>query len=171
MFPILEQTSAQVIGLDLSPEMLTQAEERLAPRFRDRYTLQHADLTDYVFAHKARLIVSNFTLQFLPLEQRLSLLQKVYQALEPGGIFLMSEKLLFANEAENELLVDLHHTFKAAQGYSKMEIAGKREAIENVLLPETKDTHLARLHALGFQTPSCWYQCFNFSSFLAVKGE
>jgi len=171
MFPILEQTSAQVIGVDLSPEMLTQAEERLAPRFPERYTLQNADLTDYVFTHKARLIVSNFTLQFLPLEQRLSLLQNVYNTLEPGGIFLMSEKLLAANEAENELLVDLHHTFKAAQGYSKMEIAGKREAIENVLIPETKETHLTRLQALGFQTPACWYQCFNFNSFLAVKGE
>jgi len=169
MFPVLKNSAAQVIGVDLSAEMLKQAEVRLGPIFSGRYSLKQANLENFKFDTKARLIVSNFTLQFLPLEQRLSLLERIYEALDPGGIFLMSEKLLTESESENALLVDLHHTFKSTQGYSEMEISRKRDAIENVLIPETKETHLTRLQNIGFSNPTCWYQCFNFSSFLAMK--
>jgi len=171
MFPILAQTDAQVVGVDLSADMLAQAAERLAPVYAGRYTLQQADLASYRFAQPAQLIVSNFTLQFLPLEQRLGLLRRAYEALLPGGILLISEKFRFPNTPEQELLTDLHHTFKASQGYSAMEIARKRDAIDQVLVPESVATHLDRLRSLGFAHPVCWYQCFTFGSFLAVKGD
>ena len=169
MYPVLEQTKAQVVGVDLSDEMLAQAEVKLSPSFAGRYTLTQGDLAEYQFTHSTRLVVSNFTLQFLPLEYRLSLLKRVYEALEPGGVLLLSEKFVAAGSTENELLVELHHTFKSAQGYSEMEIARKRDSIENVLVPETIATHLDRLQSLGFTNPVCWHQCFNFASFLAVK--
>ena len=169
MFPILGHTDAHVIGVDLSADMLAQAEQTLAQNFPKRYQLHQGDLAEFEFSDSARLVVSNFTLQFLPIGQRYALLQRMYDALEPGGVFLMSEKFTTDDSSSNELLRDLHHTFKAAQGYSELEIARKRDAIENVLVPETANTHLERLSSLGFENPVCWYQCFNFASFLAIK--
>jgi len=169
MFPILASTQATVIGVDLSSDMLSQANKNLGNKFSDRYELRCEGLSDFQFDHSARLIVSNLTLQFLPLEERLELLQRAYDSLEPGGVFLMSEKFISESTANNNLLIDLHHTFKATQGYSEMEIARKRDAIDNVLIPETSEIHLSRLRNLGFDNPVCWYQCFNFASFLAIK--
>ncbi len=169
MYPVLESTNAHVIGIDLSSAMLNEAEKILSQSFPERYTLRQENLEEIEFQDPARFICSNFTLQFLSIESRVEVLKRCYDALEEGGILLISEKFLAESSAENELLRDLHHTFKSSMGYSEMEIARKRDAIENVLIPESTETHLERLRSVGFQTPVCWYQCFNFASYLAIK--
>ena len=59
--------------------------------------------------------------------------------------------------------------FKRSNGYSDLEIARKRSAIENVLIPETLATHRQRLRAAGFGSVDVWFQCFNFASMIAIK--
>ena len=39
----------------------------------------------------------------------------------PGGALVLSEKLAFEDPREQELLGELHHEFKAQQGYSALE--------------------------------------------------
>ena len=86
-----------------------------------------------------------------------------------GGAFVLSEKLAFTDQLEQTTLMDLHHGFKRAKGYSDLEIAQKRSAIENVLIPETLITHQQRLLDAGFSRVMVWFQCFNFVSLLALK--
>ena len=81
---------------------------------------------------------------------------------------ILSEKIAFS-DSEQSIQDTLHHDFKRANGYSDLEIAQKRSAIENVLIPETEDVHRDRLKAAGFSQVIRWYQCFNFVSYLAVK--
>lgn len=119
----------------------------------------------------ASLVVLNFTLQFIALEQRLALLKKICDGLNPGGKLVLSEKVLLPDSYLNELNIDLHHRFKKAHGYSDLEIAQKRSALEKSLLPETVDQHKARLADAGFARADVWYQCFNFVSLIAVKSE
>jgi tRNA (cmo5U34)-methyltransferase len=130
--------------------------------------LVNGDICD-IEINNASLVVMNFTLQFVPLEQRANLLEKIYQGLNPGGCLIISEKLSFEPESLNALLSELHHGFKRAQGYSDLEISQKRDSIENVLVPETLDSHIQRLRACGFQSTSPWFQCFNFCSLVAIK--
>ena len=59
--------------------------------------------------------------------------------------------------------------FKKSNGYSDLEIAQKRSALENVLIPETKDTHIQRLKETGFSQVFPLFQCLNFASFIAIK--
>jgi tRNA (cmo5U34)-methyltransferase len=66
-------------------------------------------------------------------------------------------------------MTDLHHAFKRANGYSELEVSQKRTALENVLVPETLDTHRARLREAGFGAVDAWFQCFNFASLLAFR--
>ena len=63
----------------------------------------------------------------------------------------------------------MYHSFKENMGYSKLEIARKRAALENVLLPETLETHKTRLTQIGFRSFDAWFQCFNFASMVAFK--
>jgi len=114
------------------------------------------------------VIVLNFTLQFIPVADRLALLSRAREALRPGGVLLLSEKIEVAHPELNELCVELHHEFKRAQGYSALEVAQKRDALVDVLVPETIQAHQARLKEAGFVGAELWYQVFNFCSLVAL---
>ena len=127
-----------------------------------------ADIND-VNLENASVVAMNFTLQFIPPEQRRALLEKIYNSLKPGGVLLLSEKFRGENEQADNLLIDLHHDFKRHNGYSELEISQKRTAIENVMRTDLLSTHLTRLSDIGFSQTQVWYQCFNFCSMVAIK--
>lgn len=172
LLPILKNTEAEVIGVDNSSEMLNQAENILSKELNEaqqqRVSLLHEDVLNVDY-EKSRLFISNFTLQFIQIEQRRNLLSKAYRALEAGGMMLISEKVVHTEPSVNNELIELHHTFKKLKGYSELEISQKRDAIDNVLLPESVDTHLSRLKEVGFSQAFVWFQTFNFVSILALK--
>lgn len=122
-----------------------------------------------VTIEQASVVVLNFTLQFIPREQRDEVLARIYRGLLPGGIMVLSEKVTFEDPHLDELNIDLHRQFKRANGYSDLEIARKRNAIENVLLPETLTRHRQRIASAGFTSCDVWFQCFNFASLIALK--
>jgi tRNA (cmo5U34)-methyltransferase len=130
--------------------------------------LMEADICDVPIAN-ASVVVLNFTLQFVPLGQRAALLRRIHDGLLPGGILVLSEKIAFADARLQALNVELHHQFKRANGYSELEIAQKRSALEDVLIPETLDAHRARIQQAGFASCDVWFQCFNFASLVALR--
>ena len=115
------------------------------------------------------MVILNFTLQFLPPQDRVALLEKIHQGLNPNGVLVLSEKFRFEDEQTNELLIDLHHQFKRANGYSELEVSQKRTALENVMRTDSIETHKARLKNVGFSHVELWFQCFNFGSMIAMK--
>ncbi len=117
------------------------------------------------------MVIMNYTLQFIAPEKRFALLQKIYAGMKPGGVILLSEKLRFDCEKTEATLTKLYYDFKKHNGYSELEISQKRQALENILIPETEQTHLNRLQAAGFERAISWFQCFNFHSFIAYKPE
>ncbi|MEP5983113.1 MAG: carboxy-S-adenosyl-L-methionine synthase CmoA, partial [Marinobacter alexandrii] len=119
----------------------------------------------------ASVTTLNFTLQFVPPDQRTDLLTRIAQATRPGGVLILSEKIGFDSDQEQDIQTRLHHEFKRANGYSDLEISQKRSAIEQVLIPETLAAHKERLLAAGFDQVLVWYQCFNFVSMLAIKSH
>jgi len=169
----IDQPGVSIIAVDNSAAMLERCQSLLYSHIDNKGSttpvqLLEADICDIEISN-ASLVVMNFTLQFIPLEKRRALLEKIYAGLVPGGCLVISEKLLFEPEPLNHLLSELHHQFKSAQGYSDLEISQKRDSIENVLIPETLDSHINRLKACGFESASPWFQCFNFASLVAIK--
>ena len=159
----------KIIGIDNSPAMIERCQELIAMdggvapvELRENDILE-SEISD------ASMVVLNYTLQFVPREDRQRLLQRIADALMPGGILVLSEKVVFPDETLNQLNIDLHHDFKRAHGYSDLEIAGKRDSIENVLVPESLDQHRERLRDAGFSSSDVWFQCFNFASIIALK--
>ena len=84
-------------------------------------------------------------------------------------MLILSEKIIAPDSRVDALLIDMYHEFKEAKGYSKLEISQKRAALENVLIPETIETHRNRLASAGFRSVNVWFQCFNFASIVAIK--
>ena len=158
----LDGRKCHLIGVDNSPAMISKAKE-----IDSNIGWYLADVTTLPL-EPSSVVIMNFTLQFIPIEQRLPLLTKIRKALVPGGLLILSEKLTLPDPEMDALMIDLHHDFKRSQGYSDLEIAQKRDAIENVLIPETAEAHTQRLQEAGFSRSSIWFQCLNFASFIAI---
>lgn len=157
------------IAVDSSASMIDACKKNLARHLPiSRYRCLHQDVRETAIEN-ASAVVMNFTLQFLPRSDREDMIEKIYSGLVPGGMFILSEKIEGADEAEDALLVKLHHQFKAANGYSDMEISQKRSALENVMKLDQARTHLNRLHNAGFSSVTCLFQCLNFMGWLALK--
>ena len=117
----------------------------------------------------ASVVVLNFTLQFLDRAERQSLINQIAAGMRDGGVLIFSEKITFADEQEQKDQTDWHHDFKKTQGYSDLEIAQKRNALENVLRPDTETRHFERILQAGLSKPRRWFQCFSFASYIAFK--
>lgn len=165
----IQHRDCQIIGVDNSQDMLERCKSVIDTDSHEvPVRLNHDDLQNTVISN-ASVVVLNFTLQFIDLGQRDTVIQNIYQGLRPGGIMVLSEKVTFEDPHLNTLNIDLHHEFKRANGYSDLEISQKRDAIEDVLRPETLNQHKRRIADAGFGSCDVWFQCFNFASLVALK--
>lgn len=164
---LLDQHAARdcrVIAVDNSEAMVSRLQERQLNR--TDVILQDIRATKI---ENASVVVLNLTLQFLPPAERTDLVRHIADGMNSGGALLLSEKVCFDGPEQQGLMTQLHHEFKRSHGYSDLEIAQKRTAIENRLIPETLEAHVARLEQVGFQTVTPWFQCFTFASILALR--
>lgn len=159
----------KIIAVDNSSAMVERCRRHIdAFRADTPVEVIEADIRQ-IPLENASLVVLNFTLQFLAPEERQQLLNTIYQGLRPGGALVLSEKFSFEDANVGELLFNMHHDFKRANGYSELEISQKRSMLENVMLTDSVETHKQRLHNAGFQHAEVWFQCFNFGSLVALK--
>ncbi|QMV14769.1 carboxy-S-adenosyl-L-methionine synthase CmoA [Vibrio spartinae] len=165
----IHHEGCHIIAVDNSSAMVERCRMHIeAYRSDTAVQVIEADIRDVEITN-ASIVVLNFTLQFLSPDDRNQLLENIYRGLRPGGILILSEKYSFADTTTNDLLIDLHHEFKRANGYSELEISQKRSAIEHVLQPDTIETHKNRFAQIGFSSFDIWFQCFNFGSMFAIK--
>ncbi|MGC7560342.1 carboxy-S-adenosyl-L-methionine synthase CmoA [Pasteurella sp. PK-2025] len=165
----ITQAGVKIIGVDNSQPMVERCRQHVnAYQSAVPVEILCEDIRR-IHIENASMVILNFTLQFLPPEDRKTLLKNIYQGLNPNGVLVLSEKFRFEEESINALLIDLHHQFKRANGYSELEVSQKRTALENVMRTDSIATHKARLAEVGFQQVELWFQCFNFGSMIAVK--
>jgi len=165
----IPHSDCTLVGVDNSSAMIERCEHYVALDDNDLPVQLRCEDILTTELSKASVTTLNYTLQFVPPEQRLPLLTRIANATLPGGVLILSEKIRFESDTEQDIQTRLHHEFKRANGYSDLEISQKRAAIEKVLIPERLATHKVRLQDAGFDQVLVWYQCFNFVSMLAIK--
>ncbi|RCV92012.1 carboxy-S-adenosyl-L-methionine synthase CmoA [Billgrantia montanilacus] len=159
----------RLTAVDLSPAMVARARETLAEECPGHVIeVVEGDIRTLDY-RPSGMIVLNFTLQFLPREDRDAVIAGLHEALEPGGVLVLSEKVVDLDEQDNAWRVERYHDFKRANGYSDLEISQKRNALENVLVPDSLDAHHDRLARAGFSRSLTWFQYLNFASLIAFK--
>lgn len=156
-----------LIGIDNSQAMLNRARQK-SKAFGVDIEFIEGDIHD-VMLKNAKLIISNYTLQFIRPLQREKLVQKIYDALEDEGIFIFSEKVISSNKILNKQSIDEYYRFKKTQGYSEFEIAQKREALENVLIPYSEEENKQMIKDAGFSHCETLFKWVNFATFIAIK--
>lgn len=165
----IKNSGCKIISVDNSPAMIERCRRHIdAFRADTPVEVIEADIRD-IAIENASMVVLNFTLQFLEPEERQTLLNRILSGMRPGGALVLSEKFSFSDAQVGELLFNMHHDFKRANGYSELEISQKRSMLENVMLIDSVETHKTRLRTAGFEHVELWFQCFNFGSLIALK--
>ncbi len=163
----LPEKELHYIGIDNSPPMIAKAREK-ATALGSNISFECGDITDFS-GEEAGAVLLNYTLQFIRPMRRQAFVQKLYDSLRPGGVLILSEKTILDEQRLNRSFIRLYHQFKKKRGYSELEIARKREALENVLIPFSIEENKEMLRGCGFSVAAPFFQWFNFVSFIAVK--
>ena len=141
---------------------MIEGAQRAITDSRAEFRLQDIRDTD---VSGADVVVLNLVLQFLEPEERLPLLRSIKTQMQTTGLLIVSEKVRHDDPAEHTYYDELHLAWKKANGYSDLEIAQKRSALENVMKIDTEADHETRFRAAGFNQIRQWYRCMNWASF------
>ena len=161
------QSSMRLKGIDNSQAMLDRARQK-CQAFGADITLELADMLTYPYTNED-IIVANYTLQFIRPIQRIELIKRIFESLNDNGAFIFSEKIVFEDKRLDKQMIDIYYAYKQAQGYSTYEIAQKREALENVLIPFTIEENIQMCKEAGFSQVDTLFQWANFVTFIAKK--
>jgi tRNA (cmo5U34)-methyltransferase len=158
------------VGLDSSDDMLRKAEQKLAAtQFPWPYRLTRQDLNDGLQMENASVALMVLTLQFVRPLNRESVIASVHRGLNHNGCLVLVEKVLGEHSTFNRLFINHYYELKRRKGYSDLEIARKREALENVLIPYRLEENKRLLRHIGFQHVDVFFKWYNFCGIIAIK--
>ncbi|MGL2373912.1 carboxy-S-adenosyl-L-methionine synthase CmoA [Helicobacter pylori] len=160
------QQDIEFIGIDNSMPMLKKAQEKLKDFNNVRFECMDFLEVEFKEASAFSLL---FVLQFVRPMQREVLLKKIYNSLALNGVLLVGEKIMSEDRILDKQMIELYYLYKQNQGYSHNEIAFKREALENVLVPYSLKENIALLESVGFKHVEAVFKWVNFTLLAARK--
>ena len=160
----------EIVGIDNSEAMIRRARANLDKLETSvTLTLETGDVRD-LSIDNASVVVMNYTLQFVRPLHREKVVRRIYDSLQPGGVLILSEKVLEEKTHLSRLFIDAYYRFKRDQGYTELEISQKRERLENVLVPYKVSELIELLQGSGFNEAGVFFKWHNFASLIAIKG-
>ena len=169
----IREPGCRIVAVDVAPAMIARCRDVMAEDDRLYGRETEVDVVEddirNIEVSNASMVVLNYTLQFVAPADRDALVRQIHAGMNEGGVLVLSEKVVDENPDIEQLLVALHHEHKRRKNYSALEIARKRAALENVLVPETLTAHFERLRNAGFARTAVWLRYFNFVSIIAIR--
>jgi tRNA (cmo5U34)-methyltransferase len=158
------------VGVDSSSEMLAIAHDKLVEaKFGHPFELRQADLHEGVPMAGASVVLLVLTLQFVRPLFRERLVRQIREGLVDDGCLILVEKVLAEDSTFNRLFIKHYYELKRRNGYSDMEIAQKREALENILVPYRLEENKELLRTQGFRHVDVFFKWYNFCGIVAIK--
>ncbi len=165
----LREGDGRILAIDNAVAMLSRCRKFIKQdKSRAPVDLICADIRDIRFKNAA-IVVLNYTLQFIPPADRLTLLTQICRGMKADGALILSEKIRFSDPRQQQWFSELYYDFKRYNGYSELEISQKRSALEKKMITDTIDMHKERLRQAGFKNCHIIFQCINFITIVAEK--
>ena len=166
---LISNDTITYLGVDNSKAMLEKGKLKAEIYLKKKQiSFLEEDITAVNLPRTGAFIL-NYTLQFVRPVLREEFLQTVYANLRPGGMLILSEKTISHDPLLNRKYIEMYHKYKRRKGYSELEIAKKREALENVLIPFSVEENKKLLKKVGFSSVDTYFLWYNFASIAEIK--
>lgn len=157
---------ARWIGLDVEPAMIAAAEAHCKDMPNIKISNEDVRVMDM---DNADMIVSYYTMQFMPPRYRQEVFNRIYNSLNWGGAFVMFEKVRAPDARFQDLIMQLYNDFKIRNGFSGEEIVEKSRSLKGVLEPFSTQGNLDLMARAGFKDVVSIQKYLCFEGFLAIK--
>ncbi len=160
------KADARFVGMDVEPAMVAAA----ARHCRDVAAIDIVE-QDIRLAElgQSDMVVSYYTMQFIPPRHRQQIFDKIYASLNWGGAFILFEKVRGPDARFQDILTQLYNEFKLRNGFNGEEIVEKSRSLKGVLEPFSTQGNLDLLHRAGFVDVMSIQRYLCFEGFLAIK--
>ena len=167
---LMSDKNIQLIGIDNSDEMLSKAQSKINSQCgENKILLLNANLHDLPHIDNSSVVIMLLTLQFVRPLHREKLVKTVFNGLQKNGCLILVEKVTGSCTLLNRLFIEHYYSYKRRRGYSELEIAQKREALENVLIPYHHEENKKMLLDSGFSHVEEFFRWYNFTGIVALK--
>lgn len=161
-----EKKQVHFVAIDKEEQMVEEAKRRC--KELANVTVIKSDLMDVEF-DKADLIVSYYTMQFVKPKNRQVLFNRIYDALNWGGGFLLFEKVRGPDARFQDMMTTIYTDYKLDRGYTCEEIVAKSRSLKGILEPFSTQGNIDLLKRAGFVDIMTIMKYVCFEGFLAIK--
>ncbi len=161
-----KKSNVRYIGIDPVSEMIKAAREK--HKNNQNVEFINDDIVN-VDLESADLIVSYYTIQFIPPRYRQIIIDKIFNALNWGGAFILFEKVRASDARFQDIMTQLYIDFKLEQGFEPLEIFSKARSLKGFLEPFSTAGNIDLLKRAGFADYMTIAKYINFEGFLAIK--
>jgi len=154
--------------LDISPEMLAQAEERFKGASGRAVETLVFDLASDDLEGPWDLVISALAIHHLGDKEKKDLYRRIYSALTPGGLFVNAEQVLGSTPEIDERYVRQWHDAIRAAGASDESVA---RAEARMMFDQSSTVHdqLEWLRDAGFEQVDCTFKAWRFAVLVGWK--
>ena len=158
--------TVKFIAIDREDGMVEEARKK--NKELKNVVVMKSDLVDIDF-EKADLIVSYYTMQFVKPKNRQIMFDRIFNALNWGGGFLLFEKVRAPDARFQDMMSAIYTDYKLDNGYNSEEIIAKSRSLKGVLEPFSTQGNLDLLKRAGFVDIMTVMKFISFEGFLAIK--
>lgn len=153
------------IGIDNSENMIKKA---LKLYSNDNFHFYNKDIFKYEI-EKSDLIISYYTLQFIPIKRRIYILKKIHNSLNKNGVFIYFEKTTLRDKVFDKFNLDIYYNFKKKSGYTNKQILNKKTLLKGKMKPITSDKNIYNLKKSGFKKINLILKYSYFEGYICLK--
>ena len=155
-------------GIETVPEMIREAKKNSKGKTSTKISFINKDVGK-IKLKKSDLIISYYTIQFIPPKNRQIIIDKIYKSLNWGGAFIMFEKIRASDARFQDIYSLMYNDFKLKNGFSEKEIINKSRSLKGVLEPFSNRGNTDLLKRAGFKDIITVFQWLCFKGFLCIK--
>ncbi len=152
--------------IDLSEEMLNVAKERFSDLINFQYILGDYLATD--FNGKYDIIISSLSIHHLTSKEKQTLYKKIYEHLNPKGVFINADKVLGNTDKTEEMYISRENEFLENQDITPEErnIVYERRKLD---IPSTLEDNLKWFKDIGFINCDVFFKYYHYLVMYAEK--
>jgi tRNA (cmo5U34)-methyltransferase len=153
-------------GLDNSSEMINLAKKKIVSK---NCKFKIANINRVRFKKNSDLFISLLLFPFLNLNNRESLLQKIFNSLKKGGALIVVDKIYSSDPNMQDIFNQIYFDSKVENKLTNNQILNKAKSLRGSMHLYNQNENIVFLKKCGFKKIDIFFKWFNFIGIIAIK--